>query len=78
VERTLEHASVASCPASSKLSPRAKGEVMMYWRIALALFVLWIVGVGVFGLAHPAVHVILVLAVVMFAWYIRVGDGNPI
>jgi Family of unknown function (DUF5670) len=51
---------------------------MMYWRIALALFVLWIVGVGVFGLAHPAVHVILVLAVVMFAWYIRVGDGNPI
>jgi Family of unknown function (DUF5670) len=50
----------------------------MYWMTALTLFAIWILGLCAFGLAHPAIHVFLVLAVVVFALHIRVAGGNPI
>jgi Family of unknown function (DUF5670) len=50
----------------------------MYWMTALTLLAAWLVGLCAFGLAHPAVHILLVLAVVVFAWHVRVGDGSPI
>ena len=50
----------------------------MYWRTAVTLLALWIVGICTFGVAHPAIHIFGVFAVVAFVWHVRVGGGNPI
>jgi hypothetical protein len=50
----------------------------MYWRTALVLFALWILGFGVFQITRPLIHVVLVLAVITFIWHMWVGNGNPI
>lgn len=62
---------------------RAHGDgscqgMRMYWMTAVTLLAAWVFGLCAFGLAHPAIHVLLVLAVVVFAWHVRVGGGNPI
>jgi hypothetical protein len=50
----------------------------MYWRTALVLLTLWIVGFGVFRINRPLMHVVLAFAVITFLWHVRVGGGNPI
>jgi hypothetical protein len=40
----------------------------MLWTIALVLFVLWILGFGVFHIAGGLIHILLVLAVISILW----------
>lgn len=50
----------------------------MCWRTALTQFAIWPLGLCTVGFAHPATPVFLVLAAVLFAGYVRVGNGNRI
>jgi len=40
----------------------------MFWTLALVLFVLWILGFGVFHVAGGLIHILLVLAVIALLW----------
>jgi hypothetical protein len=50
----------------------------MYWKTALTLFALWLLGFGVFRIARPEMHLVLVLAVITFLWHVRVGNGSAL
>jgi hypothetical protein len=41
--------------------------------IALALFVLWILGLGVFHVAGGLIHLLVVLAIVAVIWHLIKG-----
>jgi hypothetical protein len=45
----------------------------MLWTIALVLFVLWILGFGVFHVASGLIHILLVLAVIAILWNLIAG-----
>jgi hypothetical protein len=45
----------------------------MLWTIALVLFVLWILGFGVFHVAGGFIHILLVLAVISILWNLISG-----
>jgi hypothetical protein len=45
----------------------------MLWTIALVLFVLWILGFGVFHIAGGLIHILLVLAVISIVWNLIAG-----
>lgn len=45
----------------------------MMWTIALVLFVLWILGFGVFHVAGGLIHILLVLAVISILWNLIAG-----
>jgi len=45
----------------------------MLWTIALVLFVLWILGFGVFHVAGGLIHILLVLAVISILWNLIAG-----
>jgi Family of unknown function (DUF5670) len=40
----------------------------MFWTLALVLFILWILGFGVFHAAGALIHILLVLAVISLLW----------
>jgi hypothetical protein len=43
-------------------------DLDMFWTLALVLFVLWILGFGVFHVAGGLIHILLVLAVISLLW----------
>jgi hypothetical protein len=45
----------------------------MLYTIALVLFVLWILGFGVFHVAGGLIHILLVLAVISILWSLIAG-----
>jgi hypothetical protein len=45
----------------------------MLWTLALVLFVLWILGFGVFHVAGGLIHILLVLAVISVLWNLIAG-----
>lgn len=45
----------------------------MLWTIALVLFVLWILGFGVFHVAGAFIHILLVAAVIAILWNLIAG-----
>jgi hypothetical protein len=45
----------------------------MFWTIALVLFVLWILGFGVFHVAGGLIHILLVVAVISVIWSLISG-----
>ena len=45
----------------------------MLWTIAVVLFVLWILGFGVFHVAGGLIHILLVLAVISVLWSLIAG-----
>jgi hypothetical protein len=45
----------------------------MLWTIALILFILWILGFGVFHVAGGLIHLLLVLAVIAIIYNLIVG-----
>ena len=45
----------------------------MMWTIALVLFVLWILGFGVFHVGGGLIHILLVLAVISILWNLIAG-----
>jgi len=45
----------------------------MFWKLALALFILWILGFVVFHVAGALIHLLLVLAVIAFVYYLITG-----
>jgi hypothetical protein len=45
----------------------------MLWTIAVVLFVLWILGFGVFHVAGGLIHILLVLAVISVLWNLIAG-----
>jgi Family of unknown function (DUF5670) len=45
----------------------------MLWTIALVLFVLWILGFGVFHVAGAFIHILLVAAVISILWNLIAG-----
>ena len=45
----------------------------MLWTIAVVLFVLWILGFGVFHVASGLIHVLLVLAIIAVIYNLIVG-----
>jgi hypothetical protein len=45
----------------------------MFWTIALVLFVLWILGFGVFHVAGGLIHILLVVAVISVLWSLISG-----
>jgi hypothetical protein len=45
----------------------------MLWTVALVLFILWILGFGVFHVAGAFIHILLVLAVISILWNLIAG-----
>ncbi len=45
----------------------------MLWTVAVVLFVLWILGFGVFHVAGGLIHILLVLAVISVIWNLIAG-----
>lgn len=45
----------------------------MLWTIALVLFVLWILGFGVFHVAGGLIHILLVLAIISVIYNLIAG-----
>jgi hypothetical protein len=45
----------------------------MIWTIAVILFVLWILGFGVFHVAGALIHILLVLAIISVLWSLIAG-----
>ncbi len=45
----------------------------MFWTIAIILFVLWILGFGVFHAAGGLIHILLILAVISLIWGLIAG-----
>jgi hypothetical protein len=54
------------------------GVWRMYWKTALILFALWLLGFGAFRITSPMIHLVLVLALITFLWHVRVGNGNAL
>jgi uncharacterized protein DUF5670 len=52
---------------------RTTGGHHMLWTLALVLFILWILGFGVFHVAGGLIHLLLVLAVVAIVWNLIAG-----
>jgi Family of unknown function (DUF5670) len=59
----------------SRISPisHCPEDRTMLWTIALVLFVLWILGFGVFHIAGGLIHILLVLAVISILWNLIAG-----
>jgi hypothetical protein len=45
----------------------------MLWTIAVVLFILWILGFGVFHFAGALIHILLLAAVIAVLWNLIVG-----
>ena len=45
----------------------------MLWTIAVVLFILWILGFGVFHVAGGLIHVLLVIAVIVIVYNLLSG-----
>lgn len=45
----------------------------MIWTIAVLLFVLWLLGFGVFHVAGGLIHLLLVLAIIVIAYQLVTG-----
>ncbi len=45
----------------------------MLWTIAVVLFILWILGFGVFHVAGALIHLLLVLAVIVILYRLITG-----
>ncbi len=45
----------------------------MLWTIAVILFILWILGFGVFHVAGALIHILLVLAIISVLWRLITG-----
>jgi Family of unknown function (DUF5670) len=45
----------------------------MLWTIALVLFVLWILGFGVFHVAGGLIHILLILAIISVIYNLIAG-----
>ena len=45
----------------------------MIWTVALVLFVLWVLGFGVFHIAGGLIHILIVLAVVAIIYQLVTG-----
>ncbi len=45
----------------------------MIWTIAVLLFILWLLGFGVFHVAGGLIHLLLVLAVIAIAYQLVTG-----
>ena len=45
----------------------------MFWKIALVLFILWILGFGVFHVAGALIHLLLVVAVIALVYHLITG-----
>ena len=58
----------------SKAEPHL-AELIMLWTIAVILFILWLLGFGVFHVAGGLIHILLVLAVIAIIW--RLVTGRP-
>jgi hypothetical protein len=63
-----QHLDIRNCPFSHSQEDRS-----MMWTIALVLFVLWILGFGVFHVASGLIHILLVLAVISILWNLIAG-----
>ncbi len=45
----------------------------MFWKIALLLFILWILGFVVFHVAGALIHLLLIVAVIAFVYHLIAG-----
>lgn len=45
----------------------------MIWTIAVILFILWILGFGVFKVAGGLIHILLVIAVIVIVYRLLTG-----
>jgi hypothetical protein len=45
----------------------------MLWTLAVILFILWLLGFGVFHVAGGLIHLLLILAVVVVLWRVITG-----
>ncbi|HET7585940.1 MAG TPA: lmo0937 family membrane protein [Gemmatimonadaceae bacterium] len=45
----------------------------MLWTIAIILFILWLLGFGVFHVAGGLIHILLVIAVILIIWRLITG-----
>jgi len=45
----------------------------MLWTVAIVLFILWILGFGVFHVAGGLIHILLVLAVIAIVYNLVAG-----
>jgi hypothetical protein len=45
----------------------------MLWTVAVVLFILWILGFGVFHVAGGLIHVLLVIAVIVIVYNLLAG-----
>lgn len=45
----------------------------MLWTLAVVLFILWLLGFGVFHVAGGLIHLLLVLAVIVILWRVITG-----
>jgi hypothetical protein len=45
----------------------------MLWTIAVVLFILWILGFGVFHVAGALIHILLLAAVIAILWNLIAG-----
>ena len=48
-------------------------ELTMLWTLAVVLFVLWLLGFGVFNVAGNLIHLLLVLALIVVVWRLVTG-----
>jgi hypothetical protein len=48
-------------------------DVLMLWTLAVILFVLWLLGYGVFHVAGGLIHLLLVLAVIVVLYRLITG-----
>ena len=56
----------------------------MFLTLAVILFILWILGFGVFHVAGALIHILIVLALISVIWHLIAGrravfqrDGHP-
>jgi hypothetical protein len=45
----------------------------MLWTIAVILFILWLLGFGVFHVAGGFIHILLVIALIAIVWRLVTG-----
>jgi len=49
------------------------GANVMIWTIAVILFILWLLGFGVFHVAGGLIHLLLILAVIAIVYQLSTG-----
>jgi len=49
------------------------GVNVMIWTIAVILFILWLLGFGVFHVAGGLIHLLLILAVIVIVYQLITG-----